>query len=86
MQSIAKETKEDNNNVEEKVTKANRDDTLAAAEKTVEQTDTRCGYTASCKPKCLQRCAHPKVFLLLITLYTMVHGKFSNCLINCFEW
>ena len=86
MQPIPKETKEDNNNVEDKVTKANRDDELAAAEKTVEQTDTRCGYTATCKPKCLQRCANPKVFLLLITLYTMVHGKFLNCLINCVEW
>ena len=76
MQSIPKETEADNNNVEDKVTKANRDDELAVAEKTDEPTDTRCGYTASCKPECLQRCANPKVFLLLITLYTMVHGKF----------
>ena len=76
MQSIAKETEEDNNNVEDKITNVNRDDTLAVAEETEEQTDTTCGYTATCKPKCLQRCANPKVFLLLITLYTMVHGKF----------
>ena len=76
MQSIVKETEEDNNNVEDKVTKANRDDELAVAEMTVEKTATRCGYTALCEPECLQRCANPKVFLLLITLYTMVHGKF----------
>ena len=76
MESITKKKEEDNNNFEDKVTNVNRDDELAVAEKTDEQTDTRCGYTATCKPKCLQRCANPKVFLLLITVYTMVHGKF----------
>ena len=37
--------------------------------------DTRCGYTKSCKPAFLQKCAHPKMFLLVITLFTIVHGK-----------
>ena len=47
MESITTKTEEDNNNVENKVTYVNRDDELAVAEKTDEQTDTRCGYTAS---------------------------------------
>lgn len=39
-----------------------------------ELVDTKCGYTASCQPRCLQKCADPKAYLLLITLFAMVQG------------
>lgn len=40
-----------------------------------EEIDTRCGYGASCKPNWLQKCANPKMFLVIVTLYAMVQGK-----------
>ena len=42
----------------------------------IDDVDTQCGYTASCKPSCIQRCANPKVYLLVITLFSVVQGKF----------
>ena len=40
--------------------------------------DTRCGYTASCKPHCLQICADPKAYLFVISLCSIVQGKSSQ--------
>lgn len=45
-------------------------------EDTEELIDTRCGYTTSCKPDCLQVCANPKVYLLIISLCSIIQGKF----------
>ena len=40
-----------------------------------DEVDTQCGYTASCKPSFLQRCANPKVYLVVITLYGVMQGR-----------
>ena len=40
-----------------------------------DEVDTQCGYTASCKPSFLQRCANPKVYLVVITLYGIMQGR-----------
>lgn len=37
--------------------------------------DTRCGYTQSCKPSCLQVCSNPKVYLLVISLCSIIQGR-----------
>lgn len=36
--------------------------------------DTLCGYTSSCKPEFLQRFATPKVYLVIISLCSIVQG------------
>lgn len=37
--------------------------------------DTLCGYTAACKPKCLQVCANPKAYLFVISLCSIIQGE-----------
>lgn len=39
-----------------------------------EAVDTRCGYTASCKPKWLQVCANPKAYLVVASLCAIMQG------------
>ena len=39
-----------------------------------EEEDTKCGYNSACEPACLQKCANPKVFLLLITIFTVIQS------------
>lgn len=55
--------------------KENNSKSSTAVDYENEALDTRCGYTASCKPKGLQKFASPKAFLVLITTYAMVQGE-----------
>lgn len=50
-------------------TASNTDDGINKGE-----VDTLCGYTSTCKPLCLQKCAKPSVFLTLITITGIVQG------------
>ena len=63
---------ENNNNDVKKST-----DGLESAVELDKQTDTKCGYTASCKPDCLQKCATPKVYMCLAFTFMVVQGKIS---------
>lgn len=38
--------------------------------------DTQCGFTSSCKPSFLQRCANVKVYLVVISCCTIIQGKY----------
>ena len=63
---------ENNNNDVKKST-----DGLESAVELDKQTNTKCGYTASCKPACLQKCAAPKVYMCLAFTFMVVQGKIS---------
>lgn len=45
-----------------------------------EAVDTRCGYTASCKPKWLQVCANPKAYLVVASLCAIMQGMKTQAL------
>lgn len=38
--------------------------------------DTACGYTVSCKPKALQKCANAKAYLVIISLCSIMQGSY----------
>ena len=64
---------ENNNNDVKKST-----DGLESAVELDKQTDTKCRYTASCKPDCLQKCATPKVYMCLAFTFMVVQGKINH--------
>lgn len=50
-------------------------DTAAERDGYDDDIGTHCGYTSSCKPACLQRFANPKVYLVIISLCSIVQGE-----------
>lgn len=49
--------------------------TSSNQETDVLEPDISCGYTETCKPKCLQKFANPKVYLLIISLCSIIQGE-----------
>ncbi|KAF6020568.1 hypothetical protein EB796_021124 [Bugula neritina] len=57
-------------------------DKVTDVEHVEDSVDTSCGYTATCKPKFLQRLANPTVYLVVISICSIMQGFAVNGINN----